>query len=148
MKTETLDYLQGITISETEKLKNRVRTYRELLAEMLGTKVGGEENRFPLIRTLSREQLRGAEHLCTYLDGQEDGGAILDEIFQDAQSFERLSRQLQMVAALMLELDSLAPENDFEGRAEARRMLGNLSLRLKKTARIAAASPGRLRTFR
>ena len=148
MKTETIN-LQGITTSKSKELA-ALRKKNLDLREMVGLQHGVEvEAGSSLMATLNPQQLRSVESLCVYLEGEEGGAEILDTIFQDARSFEDLSRQLFMVAALMQELDSIGVENDFPGRREARSMLGTLSLQLKKTARIAAnARPGRIASFR
>jgi len=145
---ETIN-LQGIIASESKELRT-LRSKNLALREMVGLQHGVEvEAGSSILESLSRDQLKAAEYLCTYLDGQQGGGDTLDTIFQAATSFSGLSRQLSMIGDLINELDSLAPENDFEGRKEARSMLANLSLRLKKTARIATTRrPGRLRPFR
>lgn len=148
MEPQRLDSMQGIkTTSESEELRTlrqKNLALRELVGLQLEVEVQGEAS---ILSSFGRDELQAAQYLVEYLSGQEEGARRLDEIFTDAQTFERLARQISMVAALMQELDSLAPEDDFEGRAEARRMLANLSLRLKKTARIAAARPGRLTTW-
>ena len=135
---ETIN-LQGIQAESKEDF------YREAL----GLKLGAETpEKFSIMGTLSPQQLRSVEYLCKYLEGQEEGGETLGTIFQDARNFSELSRQLFKIGELMQELDALVPEKDFPGRKEARNMLATLSLSLKKTARIAAARPGRIRHFR
>ncbi len=134
--------LQGITApGGTAKEK----IYRELLGIQMGAETGGKS---AILASLSRQDLRGAECLCEYLESQENGGAILDEIFKDAASFDTLGRQIFKIADLMTELDAIPFEKRFEGFKEARNMLAGLSLKLKQTSRLAARRTGKIGSFR
>jgi len=144
MKTDTLGSLQGITVSETDKLKNTISFYRKALGIQLGAE-GSTQKTVDLMGMLSPQQLRGVEKFAGYLQGQEGGGDILDSLFKDITSADQLSRRLLLIANLLQELDAA---EDFPGRKEARSMLASLSLNLKRIARLAAARPGRIRHFR
>ena len=144
-----LESMRGIKTAPSKQIEDLTRknlALREMNGLLMGqpVQIEGQES---ILQSFGRDELNAAQYLADYLSGQENGDQIIDELFQDAQTFERLARQIGMIAALMSELDSLAPEDDFEGRKEARTMLGNLSLRLKRTARIAASRPGRLTTW-
>ncbi len=153
MEPQKLDSLHGIktTASKSQLEADLQREQQKNLAlrEMNGLHHGQPVQGESILKSFDRRGLQAAQYLASYLEGQEDGGGrTFDEVFQDARSFEDLARQTSLVAQLMAELDGLAgTDRDFEGRAEARRMLANLSLRLKKTSRLAARRSDKLKTW-
>lgn len=129
---------------QREQQKNL--SLREMVGLHHGQPVQGGES---ILHGFDRRGLEAAQYLADYLAAQEDGGGrTLDAVFQDARSFEDLARQTSLIGQLMAELHDLAnTDQDFTGRREALSMLGDLSLMLKKTARIAAGKGGRLTTW-